>query len=340
MKGTCHIHIGLHKTGSTSIQKMLAAEHGRLAAAGFYCASTGRNQSGVAHHFLAEEVNRRPRSGSSLFEALESEVEAQGWPPNVVLTSEAFCTRIHHPRVVARLKELSERLGYRPRVMAYVRPQETAIHSVYTQRLKMWTFKGDFESFWPRVIDDIAWDYEQRFGALFDSDVEVSILPFSRRVIIEGVCRNFLSALGLPQSSLNGFIEPARANVSPGPKAIAAILEVNQELDARGIKGTRRTLEAVAHVVRRTNRLIGPEEDQFNALSPAVSERIRARFQNTNARFAVKAFGREWDEVFAEDLASRRELNIFDPASAKADEQQAFEAFVADMVEAICELAA
>jgi len=86
MKGTCHIHIGLHKTGSTSIQKMLAAEHGRLAAAGFYCASTGRNQSGVAHHFLAEEVNRRPRSGSSLFEALESEVEAQGWPPNVVLT--------------------------------------------------------------------------------------------------------------------------------------------------------------------------------------------------------------------------------------------------------------
>jgi hypothetical protein len=75
-------------------------------------------------------------------------------------------------------------------------------------------------------------------------------------------------------------------------------------------------------------------------LSPAVSERIRARFQNTNARFAVKAFGREWDEVFAEDLASRRELNIFDPASAKADERQAFEAFVADMVEAICELAA
>jgi len=57
-------------------------------------------------------------------------------------------------------------------------------------------------------------------------------------------------------------------------------------------------------------------------------------------RSAVKAFGREWDEVFAEDLASRRELNIFDPASAKADERQAFEAFVADMVEAICELAA
>ena len=54
MKGTCHIHIGLHKTGSTSIQKMLAAEHGRLAAAGFYCALTGRNQSGVAHHFHAE----------------------------------------------------------------------------------------------------------------------------------------------------------------------------------------------------------------------------------------------------------------------------------------------
>src|SRR4029078_1944740 len=97
---------------------------------------TGRNQSGVAHHFLAEEVKRRPRSGSSLFEPLESEVEAQGGPPNVALTSEAFCTRIHHPRVVARLKELSERLGYRPRVMAYVRPWGRALHLGYTTRRK------------------------------------------------------------------------------------------------------------------------------------------------------------------------------------------------------------
>ena len=79
MTRTCHIHIGLHKTGSTTIQKMLAAESARLSSCGFYVPRTGLNESRVAHHLIAMEANGerstlRPRS---LFSALRASASAR-----------------------------------------------------------------------------------------------------------------------------------------------------------------------------------------------------------------------------------------------------------------------
>src|SRR3954465_771413 len=75
MRGTCHIHIGLHKTGSTSIQKMLAAEKARLSACGFYVPGTGLNESGVAHHLLAKGLGRESSGETSLLRTLAEELE-------------------------------------------------------------------------------------------------------------------------------------------------------------------------------------------------------------------------------------------------------------------------
>jgi hypothetical protein len=337
MRGRCHVHIGLHKTGSTSIQKMLAAEASRLGAHGFYAPQTGLNEAGIAHHLLAEEVNRQVSAGSPQFAALANEMEAKGWPENVVLSSEAFCSRIHKPRVVARLREEIDRLGYDLAVTAYVRPQETAIHSFYTQKIKMWAVRSDFAGFWPRIVDNITWDYERRFAALFDAGIDLRIFPYSPSLVAQGLCRHFLAAVGLPEEALEGFAEPPRVNVTPGPTAIAATRAIDQALENRGIRGGRRHLETAAYLVRQIPRLIGSDEGRFNALSPDIAESIRARFRESNERFAAKAFGRKWDDVFGAE--GERTLNLFDPAVAPPAERQAFEGFVSEMVEAICEMA-
>ncbi|MFL5259929.1 MAG: hypothetical protein ACJ8AS_09255 [Hyphomicrobiales bacterium] len=337
MTRTCHIHIGLHKTGSTTIQKMLAAESARLSSSGFYIPRTGMNESRVAHHLIAMEANGEAAGRPSQFETLASELDAAHWPENVILTSEGFSARMHEPEVLSRLRTEIERMGYRPRVIVFVRPQEGAIHSFYTQKLKMWTYKGTFDRYWSRALAKPGWDYEQRFAALFDSGITFRVLPFSRKLIAQGLCRQFLLAAGLPEKALDGLVEPTPSNVSPGPRAIAAIRAVNQELERRGVRANRWRTEKAATIVRRTHDLIGHDDGRFNALTEDVATIIRTQFRESNERFSGKAFGRPWAEVFTDEMTRIPVTNTFDPDEASPDERQEFDAFVHEMADAICE---
>src|SRR5262245_22122866 len=224
MDRVCTIHIGLHKTGSTTIQNMLAAEEGNLRGLGLYLPKAGRNGSAAAHHLLAWELNRRPGfAGSRYFDELAREIAAAGSPDRIILSSEDFSTRIHSPQAMTRLRKRIRRLGYRLRILAYVRPQETAVHSMYTQRSKMLRVDSDFNSFWRQAIGGLRFDYDKRFDHLFNAKaIELSVYPFGRELIAGGLCRHFLRVIGAPQHALEGFLEPPAANVSPGPRTIAA----------------------------------------------------------------------------------------------------------------------
>src|SRR5438874_9962524 len=116
----CFVHIGLHKTGSTSIQKMLAGREAWLQEQGFHLPRAGRDFA-HGHHELAWELNRkRGFAGSAQFDALSCEVEEANFPERIILSSEEFSSNIHLPRVVARLKRKIGRLGYRLHVIAYI----------------------------------------------------------------------------------------------------------------------------------------------------------------------------------------------------------------------------
>jgi hypothetical protein len=136
-----------------------------------------------------------------------------------------------------------------------------------TQKLKMCTFKGSFERYWSRALAKPGWNYEQRFAALFASGMNFRVLPLSRKLITEGLCRQFLLALGMPEGVLDDLVEPAPSNMSPGPRAIAAIRAVNEERNRRGIRANRRKAEKAASIVRRTHDLIGHDDGRFNALT-------------------------------------------------------------------------
>jgi hypothetical protein len=316
---------------------MLAGERARLSSCGFYVPRTGLNESRVAHHLIAMEANGEATGGPSQFERLASELDAANRPENVILTSEGFSARMHEPEVLANLRTQIERMDYRPHVIAFVRPQEAAIHSFYTQKLKMWTFKGTFERYWSRALAKPGWDYERRFAALFASGMNLRVLPFSRRLIAEGLCRQFLLAVGMPEGRLEGLVEPPPSNMSPGPRAIAAIRAVNQELNRRGVRANRWRTEKAAAIVRRTHDLIGHDDGRFNALTEEVAAVIRAQFRDSNERFSAKAFGRPWAQVFAEEMTSVPVPNTFDPDEVSPEERQEFDAFVREMADAICE---
>jgi hypothetical protein len=340
MDRICTVHIGLHKTGSTSIQKMLAAEESRLRECGIVYPKTGRNGPEGAHHLLAWELNRKPGfDGSTHFNALADELESAKWPDRVILSSENFSAHIDRPRLMARLRRKIERLGYRLRIIAYVRPQEAALQSLYTQKLKALKLSHDFETFWPKAIRSAGLNYEIRFASALDLlGQDLRVFPFCRDVTAQGLCRHFLRAIDAPLDALAGFVEPPPANVSPGPRMIAAALAISRKLEEHGVDLKHANLEAIAQVMRQMSREIGSDEGKFSALTPEIAATIRAWFHASNARFAGRVFGCPWDEVFAAEIADIPPLNVFEPEDAPLDERRAFDDFVEGMVEAVLDL--
>lgn len=333
----CFIHIGLHKTGSTSIQKMLASREEWLGSLGLYVPKTGRTGS-QGHHLLAWELSRRHGfSGSAQFDALKRELREAGFPARVVLSSEDFSSRIHDRKAIARLERKVRRLGYEPRIVCYVRPQEAAIQSIYTQKAKTWSITAGFSEYWPKSIRSLQFDYNRRFEALLSSEsLSSRFFPFSQTTIEQGICRHFLLALGVPAHQLVGFVEPSPSNPTPGPATMALSLAVARELARRGLALSKDQREGAASLLRRVDPDAGARK--FNALTPEISESIRTHFRNSNQRFAARAFGRPWEDLFSSDLGYPAPVNVFDPTWLAPDERRRFDEQVVSLADAIAEL--
>jgi hypothetical protein len=318
---------------------MLAGSREWLGDLGLYVPKTGRTGS-QGHHLLAWELNRRRGlNGSTQFDTLRREIRGAGRPARVVLSSEDFSSRIHDPKSVARLERKVRRIGYEPQIICYVRPQESAIQSIYTQRAKTWGVTTGFGDYWPESIKSIQFDYNRRFEALLSSEsLSVQFFPFSRPIIEQGICRHFLSTIGVPAEHLAGFVEPLPSNATPDAGTMALSLAVARELARRGIELSKEQREGAASLLRRIDLDISANAGKFNALTSEIIERIRMHFRDSNRRFAARAFGRSWEDVFSADLGNPACVNVFDPTSLGADERRRFDDQVGKLADAISEL--
>lgn len=136
-----HLHVGMHKTGSTWIQKTLQANRARLAARGIGYPDMGESHGWPLIHILAPRRGaRRPRRERSpaavaryrqaLREALEDPRLA-----DVVLSGEQLSSRLSEPETAA-LAALTGAPGVEVRVIAYVREPVAFTASMTLQRLK------------------------------------------------------------------------------------------------------------------------------------------------------------------------------------------------------------
>src|SRR5215831_15350027 len=88
---TCHVHIGTHKTGTTSLQLAMSENAPALLRHGYLYAATGRPaEVPTGHHNLAWEItaDRRFRPAYGTLEDLIREVRHHSG--DVILSSEGF----------------------------------------------------------------------------------------------------------------------------------------------------------------------------------------------------------------------------------------------------------
>lgn len=144
------LHVGTHKTGTTSIQVFLDDNVRALGAAGIYVPRAGRHRLGEnavtpGHHDVAWELmsDRTESLGRAAAEA--SAFDA----PTVVMSSEELHLLHTHPRRMALLRETLEASGYEPTIVIYLREQAGYIASLFAELAKKngsWRFVDFLES--------------------------------------------------------------------------------------------------------------------------------------------------------------------------------------------------
>jgi len=330
----CYLHIGLHKTASSAVQQMVLHNVERLAAAGIYVPETSTDGYRRAHHELAAELNRLPGGPAATFGRLGEELRSRGLPARLLLTSEDFSRRMHRREVRESLRAFFDALGYRLRVIAYLRPQERAMNSTYAQQVRSLTLAESFDEYRRRVLrENPAWfDYQRLLGPLLDEEgVDCEMRPFHRAVMGAGVEEDFLTAVGVPAAEAGSFVKAGLVNRTPGPRTVAACLEIARRVQARGLVPSHEQRVEVSRRLQRAAAALGWDEEQFCGLTPEGAEAIRAHFASGNDLFSRRAWGRGWAEVFAAEAARPVAPNQFHPAGASLGERVEFDSLVAEV---------
>ncbi|HUA08791.1 MAG TPA: hypothetical protein VMA98_05900 [Candidatus Acidoferrales bacterium] len=137
-----YLHVGVHKTGTTSIQTLLAANAPALASVGIHVPYKGRpvtyfktpyvTQHNVAWG-LSEFVQYDAKDGG--LEEMAEEI-ARIDAPAVVVSSEDFEFLHTKPELIAKLAGTFKRLGRDVRVIIYLRAQHDYALAIYNEHSK------------------------------------------------------------------------------------------------------------------------------------------------------------------------------------------------------------
>ena len=149
---TAFIHVGTHKTGTTSIQSLLALNDAAFYDAGVFVPQTGRIVSHSAgHHNIAWELtgDRQFDRRVGTFASLLREVDGRG-AASVCVTSEEFEFAHLNADALYRLRDGFRSIGYQTTIIVYLRPQADYLESLYAEIARAWNV--DFTTF----LDAIA----------------------------------------------------------------------------------------------------------------------------------------------------------------------------------------
>ncbi|NOT39665.1 MAG: hypothetical protein HOP13_04155 [Alphaproteobacteria bacterium] len=265
---TTFVHIGIGKTGTTSIQGWLHDHRCQLAEHGLHYPQAGL--LGAAHHgFFDLETSEITESS---FDSLAAELAVHA-DRSLILSSEnlAFAPE----KVVEQLRAT---IGSDSRIIFYVRDQLSLIPSIFLQWVKDgWDYGGSIEEFFARHEDSFDFcklihPWAMRFG---DGAIDAHV--YSPNVVGANVVQHFLSTIGLQVAT----VQDIRLN----PSLLPEFVDVMAELDAAGTD--RHVRQTVVECLVRASVALAPSST-LNLVSDAMRVRIQSRYAPSNAEFAMR----------------------------------------------------
>jgi hypothetical protein len=308
-KRVCYIHVGPHKTGTTSIQWFLQENAAELLKHGYFVPESETKRG--AHHALAEGLvgldvgeHREPLVARSIAAIAQTPAQA------IIISSEAleglFRNRQNTKAFFNRVKELN----LEPKLILFPRNQPQWINSSYSQTVQAFRRSDSFHS--------CAVGFAQSPGARFSpwidlaeaQGAELIARPFSTQTIARGVVPEFLQSIGLSSSQFRDT--EIRRNEAVGPftvsvarEVLRAITEPQKPLTFLQAKQCKMELAECLH----RNELV---DRGYCGLSTALARHVEGELRADNDAFAQQVWGKSWADIFAADVTEEFTPNDFE----------------------------
>ena len=290
---SCFVHVGTHKTGTTAIQRFLAGNRERLAVDGLYYPQSGW-LSGLlpGHHNVVWELlgdARFDRAAGSLGDVVAEIARVQ--PRIGCLSSENFEYLHARDDALVTLRDAIVAIGYRPRIVVYVRLQRDYAESLYAELVKH-GMQVPFASF----LDDVAGDGVVRYdcGWTFRFDYTKLVSRFADVFGADAVIVRAYRDGGSPGAIVGDFLDAIEFD-GPLPEGAEPVYE-NVRLTTGGVidqlfRNAAAELDDVrigAAGAELVTRHAQEASEPFHPLSARARARLTSRFNGDNARLVER----------------------------------------------------
>ena len=305
------LHVGMGKTGTSTIQATFHRNRRRLAKRGILYPKTPgkrrhirlglsmqaddgvpRQSVGWRRQDVSTPGELRPQFEEALFEELESR------PQQVVLSDEALLTA--SDTGIGNLRDLLDRMASSVRVVAYLRRQDDHLCSRYPQMVKR---EGEVRMLSERAQADLShiYDYHARLVAWRDvlRPDDLVVRTFERsRFADRSLLEDFLDASGLELRAEN-LKEVRSKNESLDAESVEFLRLVNLY---RAERGERPSRDLTNDLVRKLNKI--PRGPTLTLTEPQLEEFMQ-QWEPSNAAVAREFTGNPERPLFGNDRKSR-----------------------------------
>lgn len=188
---TLYIHVGMNKTGSTTIQTMFFHNRNYFANQGIYYPFTGAE---ICHHNVLDAVHDNPFWGLSdkYMKLLQNDIETVK-PEKCLLSSEVFYYWIDKKKVAEAIKSIFR--DYQIKIIVYIRRVDKWLPSVYKHRIMQFNYSVLDKSL--RYIDHIK-KLESIKSAFSIGNNAIIIRPFEVQQFHQNdLLKDFVNILGI-----------------------------------------------------------------------------------------------------------------------------------------------
>lgn len=325
------LHIGTHKTATTTIQKGCVENRMELQSAGWFYPATGMYM--VGQHNIAWEmaagheqpwnhinfwVRFRPEWGG--IDALKEEIDASP-VENIILSSEDF-----DGLTSERIQLLGEKLSsYTVEVIVYLREQASLLQSAWAQFVKSGFITLNFASFLDEMLT--ASSEKQRYFGAYDLFLQpwmdvfgsehVHPKRFSRDAFQGNIFHDFLLECKVPD--VEQYTVPENQNISPGLKCLDLIRILGSKVE------TMEQRSKLSRVVLRYYFENDCKEGKLNLIDREIYDRVHSHFDKTNHWVGDRFFD---GEVLFCDSFKEKPLSTFDKNAMIGEDWERFSASV------------
>lgn len=289
-KGTLLVHVGIVRTGSTTIRHALGKLAPEIRGRGVLLPVSGRMSDSFSHSKLAtllsgewylEDVN------ADAWQELECEI-ASAEASTVVISGSLFTAQGLYTRTSGRLaaqtvENLARACGLEVHILGYVRPQAELLESTYV-RFPLRTFSGlAFPEYARNMLSGDLLDFNRIFEPWrerFGDRVKVATLRDAAGS--GGLVQHFLAQIGLPDLAP---VHDEHTNARGGARTVEMQRLVAEALIDAGLPLKAR-LSAILRIgeIQSAHRHDSP----FAPLTPGEMKSVTERFSACNARFASR----------------------------------------------------